>query len=390
MRQTLLIIGIITSITASVNGQSKVDFSGYMNDMQTVYLLEDNNWIWENQVHRRLNFDYYPASWLKITLQERTRFLQGNSLRKFPGYEQMFGLDGGWADLSFAQAGEINDSTGYVYASMIDRAYAEFTLGDFVATIGRQRINWGQTFVWNPNDIFNTYSYFDVDYPERPGSDGIRLQYYTSMTSSFELAAKIDSSDKITAAYYCRFNAGSYDLQFLGGVLAEQDLVLGTGWSGNLWNTSFRGEASYFRDLESFKDTTGSFLISVGLDHTFANSLFLQTEVLYSGFAKDLDIYNFMQLFSQNMSIKNLGFTEWSIFGNISYPVHPLVNASMAGMYFPDWKGFYFGPSLEISMTNNLKTSLIFQGFSAELKNLNGITERQNTFIGYARIKWSF
>ena len=39
----------------------------------------------------------------------------------------------------------------------------------FIATAGRQRINWGQTFVWNVNDVFNAYSYFDFDYKERPG-----------------------------------------------------------------------------------------------------------------------------------------------------------------------------------------------------------------------------
>jgi len=33
---------------------------------------------------------------------------------------------------------------------------------------------------------------------------------------------------------------------------------------------------------------------------------------------------------------------------------------------------------------------MIFQGFSAALEDLQGNTERQNTFIGYLRIKWSF
>ena len=129
---------------------------------------------------------------------------------------------------------------------------------------------------------FNSYSYFDVDYPERPGSDAIRLQYYTGMASNVEVAIKIDAYDKVTAAGYYRFNTLGYDVQLIGGVLSEEDLVLGTGWSGNIINTSFRGELSYFKDLETFADTTGNIMLSVGSDYTFASSLWIQGEVLYS------------------------------------------------------------------------------------------------------------
>ncbi len=229
-----------------------------------------------------------------------------------------------------------------------------------------------------------------MDYPERPGSDAIRLQYYTGIASNIELVAKLDSAKKVTAAGYFRFNALGYDFQLIGGVLAGEDLVLGTGWSGNIVNTSFRGEMSYFRDLDHFADTTGDLLLSAGFDHTFGNSLWLQTEMLYSAFAKDLQVHNFLQLFGTDMNIKRIGFTEWSLFASLSYPITPLVNASLAGMYFPDWKGFYIGPSADLSLGNNLQASLIFQGFSAELEDLQGNAQRQNTYIGYLRLKWSF
>jgi hypothetical protein len=38
--------------------------------------------------------------------------------------------------------------------------------------------------------------------------------------------------------------------------------MLGAGWSGNLGPTAFRGELSYFRDLENFRDTTGYLMAS--------------------------------------------------------------------------------------------------------------------------------
>jgi hypothetical protein len=389
MRKLIIIFFLLASFLAG-NTQSVASLSGYLNDMQTTYHIEQTGWLWENQAHNRLKMNLYPADWLKISLQARTRFIQGNTYSSFPGYAGIIGRDAGWLDLTVSTDGAYNEKTGYIFTSTLDRAYIEFSFVDFVATIGRQRINWGQTFVWNPNDIFNAYSYFDVDYPERPGSDALRLQYYTGITSNIEFVAKLDSASQITAAGYFRFNALGYDFQLIGGILAGQDLVLGTGWSGNISNTSFRGEVSYFRDLHHFADTTGSLLFSAGFDHTFRNSLWVQTEVLYSAFAKDMQMNNFVQLFSTDMSIKRIGFTEWSLFASLSYPISPLLNASLAGMYYPDWKGFFLGPSVDLSLSNNLKASMIFQGFSAELEALHGSLQRQNTFIGYLRLKWNF
>jgi hypothetical protein len=377
-------------ILISAYSQEMITIDGYLNDMQTVYKLEDIGWLWENQVHNRLNLNIYPADCLHFSFQGRTRFLQGNMNSIFPGYGESIGKDAGWIDATYSVDGTYNDDLGYVFTSMLDRAYAEFTFGNLVTTVGRQRINWGQTFAWNPNDIFNSYSYFDVDYPERPGADALRLQYYTGMASTLEVAAKIDSAKKVSAAGLFRFNAGGYDFQFIGGILSEEDFVLGTGWSGNIANVSFRGEGTYFHDIDNFQDTSGYILASMGLDYTFGNSLFIQGEVLYSGFSKNRNIYNLLQVFSSDMSVKNLGFTEWSVFASLSYPITPLLNGSFAAMYYPDWKGFYLGPSFDLSIGDNLKASIIFQAFSVELEDPFGVSSRQNTYIGYARMKWSF
>lgn len=384
---------VLQLVMISGFSQKEITIDGYLNDMQTVYRVEgvdDVQWLWENQIHNRLNLNIYPANWLQLSFQGRTRFMQGNLGNLVPEYGESFGKDAGWFDAAYSTDGNYNDDVGYVFTTMLDRAYAEFTFGNFVGTVGRQRINWGQTFAWNPNDIFNSYSYFDVDYPERPGADALRLQYYTGMASNIEVAAKVDSANKVTAAGYFRFNAGGYDFQLIGGVLSEEDLVIGTGWSGNISTVSFRGEASYFHDLENFKDTTGVLIASAGLDYTFSNSLLIQAEALYSGYAKNLNIYNLMQVFSTDMNVKTIGFTEWSVFASIGYPFTPLINASLAAMYYPEWKGFYLGPSFSVSAMDNLAISLIFQGFSVELEDPFGATDRQNTYIAYARLKWSF
>ena len=388
-RKLILLIFQLSLITGGIAGQEKISLSGYISDMQTVYRIPDN-WLWENSLHNRLNLNVYPTDWLSGTIQVRNRAIFGNTIRKFPGYAE--GLDGdqGWLDMAFVADGDLGDSAGYVLTSAVDRLWLQFTFGNLEIKAGRQRINWGQTFVWNPNDIFNSYSYFEVDYPERPGSDALRLQYYTGNASTIELATKIDSADRITAAAYFRFNTLGFDIQMLGGVYQGEDLFLGTGWSGDLGPTAFRGEFSYFRDLDNFKDTTGYFMTSVGFDYTFSNSLWVQVEGLYSSFAKDLDVHSFLQFYSGNLDVKNLGFTEWSFYSSLSYPITPLVTGGFAAIYYPAWKGIYLGPNVALSLNSDLELSLILQHFTAEFDNPAGTNNREKNTFGFLRFKWSF
>ncbi len=390
MGTRLLILFTLPSFfVGNALSQEKATLEGYISDMLTTYHISDN-WLWENSLHNRLNLTIYPAGWLSGTLQVRNRVIAGNTIRKFPGYAE--GLDGdlGFFDLAFVSHGNLGDSAGYVLTSVVDRLWLQFTFGNLEITTGRQRINWGQTFVWNPNDIFNSYSYFDVDYPERPGSDALRLQYYTGNASTIELAAKIDSAHRITSAGYFRFNSLGFDVQLLGGIYHGEDLILGTGWSGNLGPTAFRGELSYFRDLEQFRDTTGNIMVSVGFDYTFSNSLWLQVEGLYSSFARNLDVTSFLEFYSGTLDVQNLGFTEWSIFSSISVPFTPLINGGFALIYYPSWKGAYLGPSADLSLNSNLDLSLILQHFTAEFDNSSGGSVRENNTFGFLRFKFSF
>lgn len=388
-RKLSTLLFVLSLLSGSMAGQEKVAFSGYLSNMTTVYRIPDH-WLWENNLHNRLNLDLYPTDWLSASVQLRNRFIIGNTIPKLPGYAESLGGDQGWMDMSWAHDGNLGDSAGYVLSSMVDRLWMQFSFGNLEIKAGRQRINWGQTFVWNPNDIFNSYSYFEVDYPERPGSDALRISYYTGNASTIELAAKIDSANRVTAAAYFRFNTLGYDIQLLGGVYQEEDLFLGAGWSGTIAPVSFRGEISYFRDLDQFKDTTGYLMSSLGFDYTFSNSLMIQVEGLYSAFAKEMDVNSFLQFYSGNLDVKTLGFTPWSFFANISYPLTPLLTGSFATIWYPEWKGAYLGPSLDLSLRNNFDLSLILQYFTAEFEDPSGTANREKNTFGFFRFKWSF
>jgi len=360
--------------------------NGYLTNMTSIMFSEvDNDWIVDNLIHNRLNFHWYPSDQISFSIQLRNRLMFGETINGTPGYVDAIGGSDGWVDLSF----NLLSGDSYVLNSNIDRFWLQYSSGSFVVTAGRQRINWGQTFVWNANDIFNAYSYFDFDYAERPGSDALRLQFYPNYTSTVELAAKVDSSGKITAAGLCRLNLLSYDIQFIAGMLQEEDFLGGLGWSGNIGAAGFRGEGTYFHPMEDPADTSGLFMGSVGLDFTFKNSLFLQAEYLYSS-NPSISLSALTGSFTSQLTVKQLAFTDHTLFASVSYPVTPLLQMTLAGMYFPELKGAFAGPSLSFNAFENVDLGFFVQYFNAKLPDDAGGTSRQDLTLGYLRFKWSF
>ena len=359
------------------------NFNGYITNMQSFMFQNINgDWNSDNLIHNRLNFNWHnTANFLNAAVELRNRFISGESVKNIPDYSASIAQDNGFIKLS----DNIFKGNSYILNLRIDRAYIDYTNDKLQLRIGRQRINWGQCSVWNPNDLFNAYSFFDFDYIEKNGSDAIRLQYYSTSTSTFDLAIKADNNHKVTSALLYRFNKWNYDFQFLAGILNEEDYVLGTGWSGNIGGASFRGEVSYFRPKQNFKDSVGVLVASVGSDYTFKNSFMLQVEALYNQ-NRGSAISNFTDLYSLNLSPKNLSFAKFSFMIQGSYPVTPLLNFSLAGMYFPLMEGFFIGPSFTYSIANNIDFSIIAQSFKGKLQN--GHPEYFN--IAFLRLKCNF
>ena len=80
-------------------------------------------------------------------------------------------IDNGWINLSW----NITQCDSYLLYSAVERLYISYNTNKWTFGIGRQRINWSQALMFNPNDIFNGYSFFDFDYPKKAGSDAIRV-----------------------------------------------------------------------------------------------------------------------------------------------------------------------------------------------------------------------
>lgn len=372
----------------------KFTLNGYVKDMQTFYFIENGMPMTSgevldatnyNMIHNRLNFTYNPNAHLRFELGVRNRLLAGKLMAQLPQYASYFKQDDGIVQLSWNLA----EKNGWFLNTSIDRLYVDYTLGKWQFKVGRQRINWGIDLVWNPNDLFNAFSYIDFDYEERPGSDAVSLTYYTSESSSLDLAFKTDKNNKTTAAARYRFNYHDYDIQLIGGK-SEADVVLGGGWSGGLGKMSFRGEGSVFIPaFEGSANSVTSVSATISTDYTFENSLYVGAAFLFNSMGSTAAM-NGISLLSPdlNLSAKQLSLGKYELFGQVSYPLSPIVNVAFATMYNPSDHSAYLGPTATISLLDDLELMLTAQLMLGDTGTEYGAYG--NTYACYGRLRWSF
>ncbi len=381
--------------TSGISLAQIVTLNGYIKDMEGVYLFEkamptlsgnEINTLSYNLAHNRLNLRAYPLNNVEVALELRNRIFAGKLLEEIPGYADLIATDDGIADLSW----NLVEEEKWFFNTTIDRAYIDYTLGNWQIRAGRQRINWGINLVWNPNDLFNAFSYMDFDYEERPGSDAILLTWYPSFSSSVDVAYKAAKEEKHrTLAAKYRFNLFNYDFQVLAGQ-SGYDYVLGGGWSGNIGNISCRGEASWFYPLDKFKDESEAGLsATVSLDYSFSNSLYIHVSGLYNSLGTTEKGESFSLIDpTQQLSAKKLSIGKYELFGQISYPIGTLFQTNLATMVNPVDGSMFLAPSVSIWLLNNIDfylTSQILLGEEGTEYAAFG-----NLYALYGRLRWSF
>lgn len=373
---------------SSAQDSPKIDWGtftakGHLQYLENVWLVPDSKeWKTMGQINNRLDFGWYKGGF-SANLGGRNILNYGQMVYDYyPYLGDAAAIDYGLMDLTFVWASD----SSYYFITSIDRANINFTHNNFEVIAGRQRINWGINMVWNPNDIFNTFNYFDFDYVERPGCDALSVQYYTGMTSSVQLAWKIDSDNKSTIAGMYRFNKWNYDIQLLGGVMRD-DIVLGTGWSGQIKGAGFTGEFSYFHPMDNFSDTNSVLIGSLGANYTFPSSFYLHGSVIYNSDGTTGNAYwGNVFLPGREMSAKTLTPARMELFGEMAYQISPLIRGTIAGILNPYDGSAFFGPSVDISLTDNIGLLLLGQLFFGDEQTEYGDYGQ----LFYGRLKWSF
>jgi len=381
----LFLLPIATLFAQEEEGPKKFTMKGYLKEMASLNYYGDSL-LFQNLVHNRLNFAWYPNKELTAYVEIRTRLFTGDLVREIPNYSDYIDANNDYFDLSFNPI----DNEHALLNIMADRAYIQWTHNDLEIKAGRQRINWGMNLAWNPNDWFNAYSFYDFDYEERPGSDAIRISSYTGVASSVEVAAKIAKDiDHFVGAGRWKVNKFNYDVQTLAGWV-QGDLALGAGWAGNLKKAGFKGELTFFHKATEtqFNSAYNSmFLGAVSIDYAFENSLYLNGSVMYNSQGSFHPTIGFPFLGLRPGTVRNLSPYTWSSFLQATYQISPLLYTGLALIGYPGSDSFFINPSLTISVMQNLDVDLIGQFFygNDQYGNFGSLLT-----AGYARLKWSF
>ncbi|MEQ9263462.1 MAG: hypothetical protein RLP14_09900 [Owenweeksia sp.] len=342
------------------------------------------------QIHNRFDFKYYPSKSWSLGAGMRNRLFWGYSVGNEPqpgqpDFYNSLDQDNGLVDLSYLYF----DSDAVLLHTIFDRLWGQWESSKWIIRLGRQRINWGVNTVWNPNDIFNQYNYFDFDYEERPGSDALRVQYFPNFKSTLELGfAPAKQIGQSVAAMLYKANRWQYDFQFLAGYYKE-DLTAGTGWAGSIKNVGFKGEANYYHPLQEGGES--NFTASTALDYLFGFGLYTQLSYLYNGLGTtDPTIFSFAGLgANQVQGPKNIFPFKHTLFTQTGGNITPLFRADAGLMFTPDLKNIILFPTLTYSLASNLDALLALQYFISQnpLEN-NNVEWLSGTVFG--RLKYSF
>lgn len=379
----LILLFGLSQLSAQEVKERNWTLNGYVKNLQTGIFVKNpfgDNYQQDNLIHNRLNFRWYPNEHLTLRAELRTRAFYGDIVRATPDYAaQIADVNNDYFDWSVV----LLDRPSWVIHTMLDRLYLEYNKNDWEIRAGRQRINWGINSVWNPNDIFNAFAFTDFDYEERPGSDALSIKRYTGFASSIELVAKAANSWQETViASRWQFNRWAYDFQVIGGYFQDQ-IALGSGWAGSIKDLGFKGEWTAFFPLEADQNT--SFALTLGTDYVFENSLYLNGGYLYNSNGSTRQ--DISQLFSFELAADNLYPYRHALFGQVSYPISPLVNTGLAIIYSPvEVHPLFINPTASVSIANNWDLDFIGQII---LNSQDGsyTSPIQAVFL---RIKWSY
>jgi len=370
----------VTMIAQDSTGRSKkFTVSGYVKNLQTLTFDKTfRDLVSGNLIHNRINIKWKPSVKIMAVAEFRNRLFWGEEVKSNPVFATL--LRNANEKIDMQKTWIRNKSL--VLHSNTERLYVDYRRKAWNLRVGRQRINWGITATWNPNDIFNTYNFLDFDYEERPGADGAKFQYNFGNIFNAELAyVNTGKKNGNIAALKYSLNKWNYDLQFITGWYNNHP-TWGAGWAGYVKDAGFKGEFQYF---VGGKDSVDHFNISLESDYMFKGGWYLDVGFLFnkSGLHKSVQDWNNINL---NFSPENLMPTKWNFMLGFAKEITPLLSVNLNLLYAPGTNFVILLPSFQYNIATNLDMNFVWQSFFAQQGN--SFESMQHRC--YLRMKWSF
>lgn len=273
-----LCIGCLLSVAA---GSAQSEISGYAKslwlDTNTVIgekesvSLSLNRWrlTWREQIYQAQFWISYDIEWRAGNYLDTFQY----ELQRTLGPEPYWDLQSRWHTSS--------DAEGY---HGLYRAYVKLPIGPMDIRLGRQQLNWSQTYLWSSFDRFNPYNPLQLEPDERQGVDALQLVWNLQNSNSIEIAsAGAQEARKESHGVRFRTHMDTIDVDYLLADFGGTNSV-GIAAAGQWLEAGWRFEATTNRstkDTDHERDRYNDLILSV--DYTFPNEFTLIGELLYRG-----------------------------------------------------------------------------------------------------------
>lgn len=139
-----LSLGLMMLISTSSAFSQPIQFRGYVKELGSLAISNDLRTLkYDNILHNRIESTWDASDSFELKVDVRNRLLSGFTVRNTPFFSEFLDDDPSFLDMSWTPI----ESDDHLLHSTIDRAQLSYFNGPFEVTLGRQRINWGQTFV---------------------------------------------------------------------------------------------------------------------------------------------------------------------------------------------------------------------------------------------------
>ncbi|NLR58166.1 hypothetical protein HGH93_08660 [Chitinophaga polysaccharea] len=374
-----LLSALITNAQDSTVMPHKLTFNGYIKDLQTLTFDKDfSDLIAGNLIHNRINVKWKPSGKITGVAEFRTRLFWGEEVKLTPHFTSLLKNENEVIDMQKIWI----ENTSLILLTNVERLYFDYSNDKLSLRIGRQRINWGLTTTWNPNDIFNAYNFLDFDYEERPGVDAGKIRYLFGNSSNIEFAYSLtDKKNGSVGAVKYALNKWNYDMQLMAGWYHNQ-MTAGAGWAGSIKDVGFKGEAQYFF---AGKDSLAHLNVALEGDYMFKKGWYLNLGILFNNRGLNKPVSNWSNL-DFVLSPENLMPTKWNLIVTGAREITPLLSVNVTVLYSPGTNLTIFYPSIQYNIATNLDVNFVWQSFYAgQDHGFEAVNHR-----AFVRLKWNF
>jgi hypothetical protein len=199
-----------------------------------------------------------------------------------------------YRDKYFSADGRTWNEDAARYYLNIDRSSVKLALSFGDLTFGRQAVTFGETYFWNPLDVFNPFDARSFDRDYKPGVDVARMDFPLGNLAGMNVIAGNYGSDSYykdnVFLFRCYGDLGGWDTSLQWGQVYGGN-QFGYGFTGEAGAFEVRGEASWFKSRiddpvpfsPEVKMVDDSFTGVLGMGRKVVDKVTVEAEYLYNG-----------------------------------------------------------------------------------------------------------